>query len=98
MPPFYPLLLFNTANQFTCSLNLTVASCVYILEPQWNPMVEYQAIARVLRLGQKRNVRVVRYIMKDTVEGVSYLDLSSSSSYCKTKLTESCSLSYSHNN
>ena len=53
-------------------LNLTVASCVYILEPQWNPMVEYQAIARVLRLGQTRNVRVVRYIMKDTVEGVSF--------------------------
>lgn len=34
-------------------------------------MVEYQAIARVLRLGQTRSVRVVRYIMKDTVEGVS---------------------------
>ena len=53
-------------------LNLTIASCVYILEPQWNPMVEYQAIARVLRLGQTRKVRVVRYIMKDTVEGVSF--------------------------
>jgi SNF2 family DNA or RNA helicase len=33
-------------------------------------MVENQAIARVLRLGQKRNVRVVRYTMKGTVEEV----------------------------
>jgi SWI/SNF-related matrix-associated actin-dependent regulator of chromatin subfamily A3 len=51
---------------------LTVANCVYILEPQWNPMVEAQAIARVNRLGQKRNVRVVRYIMKGTVEEVRF--------------------------
>jgi SWI/SNF-related matrix-associated actin-dependent regulator of chromatin subfamily A3 len=43
---------------------------VYLLEPQWNPMVESQAIGRVLRLGQERNVRVVRYIMKGTVEEV----------------------------
>jgi SWI/SNF-related matrix-associated actin-dependent regulator of chromatin subfamily A3 len=33
-------------------------------------MVESQAIGRVLRLGQERNVRVVRYIMKGTVEEV----------------------------
>lgn len=33
-------------------------------------MVENQAIARVSRLGQKRKVRVVRYIMKGTVEEV----------------------------
>jgi hypothetical protein len=35
-------------------------------------MVEAQAIARVNRLGQKRNVRVVRYIMKGTVEEVRF--------------------------
>jgi SWI/SNF-related matrix-associated actin-dependent regulator of chromatin subfamily A3 len=58
------------ADGHICRLNLTVANCVYLLEPQWNPMVENQAIARVLRLGQTRNVRVVRYIMKGTVEEV----------------------------
>lgn len=52
-------------------LNLTIANYVYILEPQWNPMVEKQAIARVYRLGQTRNVKVVRYIVKGTVEEVS---------------------------
>jgi SNF2 family DNA or RNA helicase len=35
-------------------------------------MIENQAIARVLRLGQTRDVRVVRYIMKGTVEEVGY--------------------------
>jgi hypothetical protein len=35
-------------------------------------MVEAQAIARVNRLGQKRNVRVVKYIMKGTVEEVRF--------------------------
>lgn len=38
-------------------------------------MVESQAIGRVLRLGQERNVRIVRYIMKRTVEEVSNLHL-----------------------
>lgn len=52
-------------------LNLAVANFVYIIEPQWNPMVESQAIARVARLGQKKNVSVIRYIMKGTIEEVS---------------------------
>ncbi|KFA52196.1 hypothetical protein S40293_00600 [Stachybotrys chartarum IBT 40293] len=48
--------------------NLSVANRVYILEPQWNPSVEDQAIGRVVRLGQEKQVCVVRYIMKTTVE------------------------------
>lgn len=47
-----------------------MANLVYILEPQWNPTVEEQAIARVLRLGQKKNVWVIRYIMRSTIEEV----------------------------
>lgn len=37
-------------------------------------MVETQAIARVNRMGQTKNVRVVRYIMKGTVEEVRDLN------------------------
>lgn len=33
-------------------------------------MVEDQAIGRVLRLGQKKEVKVIRYIIKDSVEEV----------------------------
>jgi hypothetical protein len=51
-------------------LNLAVASRIYLLEPQWNPAIELQAIGRALRLGQKEQVTIVRYIMKNTVEDV----------------------------
>jgi SNF2 family DNA or RNA helicase len=49
-------------------LNLAVASRIYLLEPQWNPSIELQAIGRALRLGQTDQVTIVRYIMKNTVE------------------------------
>ncbi|KAI1145587.1 hypothetical protein F4825DRAFT_473811 [Nemania diffusa] len=48
--------------------NLSVASRVHILEPQWNPSIEDQAIGRVTRLGQTKNVSVIRYIVKNTIE------------------------------
>lgn len=47
-----------------------MARFVYMLEPQWNPRVEEQAIARVLRLGQREEVKVVRYVMEGTLEEV----------------------------
>lgn len=53
--------------------NLSVANRVHIVEPQWNPAVESQAIARILRLGQTRAVTVVRYIMNKSVEQVGPL-------------------------
>lgn len=49
-------------------LNLTTANTVYVMEPQYNPAAEAQAIDRVHRLGQKREVRTVRYIMKNSFE------------------------------
>jgi SNF2 family DNA or RNA helicase len=51
-------------------LNLTSANRVFIVEPQWNPSVENQAIARAQRLGQGQSVLVTRYKMKRTVEEV----------------------------
>ncbi|KAL6860125.1 hypothetical protein ACO1O0_004150 [Amphichorda felina] len=49
-------------------LNLTSGSNVYVMEPQYNPAAEAQAIDRVHRLGQKRPVRTVRYIMRGSFE------------------------------
>lgn len=51
-------------------LNLTIASRIYLMEPQWNPTVEAQAIGRAIRFGQTNQVTIVRYIFKDTVEEV----------------------------
>ncbi|KAK4210366.1 SNF2 family N-terminal domain-containing protein [Rhypophila decipiens] len=44
--------------------NLSVASRIYILEPQWNPSVERQAIGRLVRLGQEKEVHIIRFIMR----------------------------------
>lgn len=52
-------------------LNLAIASRIYLLEPQWNPSIESQAIGRALRLGRTTPVVVFRYIMAGTVEEVS---------------------------
>ncbi|KAF8863176.1 hypothetical protein BDZ45DRAFT_712462 [Acephala macrosclerotiorum] len=49
-------------------LNLTTANKVYVMEPQYNPAAEAQAVDRVHRLGQKREVETVRYIMNDSFE------------------------------
>ncbi|CAG1977733.1 unnamed protein product [Fusarium graminearum] len=60
--------LLITMQTGAVGLTLTVATQVHIIEPQWNPSVEEQAIARALRMGQSNIVKVFRYIMKNTVE------------------------------
>ncbi|RJE25910.1 SNF2 family helicase ATPase [Aspergillus sclerotialis] len=49
-------------------LNLTAASRVVILEPFWNPFVEEQAIDRVHRLNQTKDVKIYKMIIAGTVE------------------------------
>ncbi|KAK5106933.1 hypothetical protein LTS08_001056 [Lithohypha guttulata] len=49
-------------------LNLTAASRVFLMEPMWNPAAEAQAVDRVYRLGQKREVIVKRYRMQSSME------------------------------
>lgn len=62
--------LLITLGTGAVGLTLTVANRVHILEPQWNPSIEKQAIGRVMRLGQTSRVTVVRYIAENTVEQV----------------------------
>lgn len=38
------------------------------MEPQWNPMSESQALDRIYRLGQTKEVTTIRYIMKGSWE------------------------------
>ncbi|TVY65597.1 DNA repair protein RAD5A, partial [Lachnellula suecica] len=49
-------------------LDLTAASRVYLMEPHWNPMIEEQALCRVHRVGQTRNVTTIRYLMRNSFE------------------------------
>lgn len=39
-----------------------------ICDPWWNPSHEEQAIGRVHRIGQTKDVNVYRFIMKNSIE------------------------------
>jgi SNF2 family DNA or RNA helicase len=49
-------------------LNLTTANKVFMMEPQFNPAAEAQAVDRVHRLGQDREVMIKRFIMDNSFE------------------------------
>lgn len=49
-------------------LNLTSAKRVFMMDPWWSFAVETQAIDRVHRMGQEDEVKVYRFIVKDSVE------------------------------
>ncbi|KAK7208121.1 SNF2 family N-terminal domain-containing protein [Myxozyma melibiosi] len=49
-------------------LNLTCASRVVLVDPWWNPMISEQAIDRVHRIGQTRDVDVYDITAEATVE------------------------------
>ncbi|KAF7522527.1 hypothetical protein G7054_g12116 [Neopestalotiopsis clavispora] len=49
-------------------LTLTVANRAYLMEPHWNPNLEDQALARIHRLGQTKEVTTVRLYMRDSFE------------------------------
>ena len=51
-------------------MDLTIATKAFILEPQWNPMAEEQALSWIHRMGQEKPVTTVRYIMRDSIEEV----------------------------
>lgn len=53
-------------------VNLERANVVFVMDPWWNKETELQAYNRVHRIGQTRQVRVHRMMMKDTVEENMY--------------------------
>jgi len=60
--------LIMTLKSGGVGLNLTRANYVFHFEPWWNPAAENQGTDRVHRIGQRKDVQVYRYIMKDSVE------------------------------
>ncbi|KAJ7762736.1 SNF2 family N-terminal domain-containing protein [Mycena maculata] len=50
------------------ALNLTEASRVYLMDSWWNPAVEFQAMDRIHRLGQRRPVKAIKLVVEDSIE------------------------------
>lgn len=61
-------ILLATIGAGGVGLNLTSASRVYIMEPHYNPAAVAQAVDRVHRLGQKRDVQTIQFVMKESIE------------------------------
>ncbi|KAG6404812.1 hypothetical protein SASPL_132388 [Salvia splendens] len=50
------------------ALNLTAASHVFMMDPCWNPSIERQAQDRIHRIGQYKPIRIVKFIIENTIE------------------------------
>ena len=61
-------ILLATIGAGGVGLNLTSASRVFIMEPQYNPAAVAQAVDRVHRLGQTRPVETYQFVMKGSIE------------------------------
>jgi superfamily II DNA or RNA helicase len=64
----YPRVLLISLMAGGVGLNLLPCSTVFLSEPYYNPFLEKQAEERVHRLGQKNQVNVYRFSMKNSVE------------------------------
>ncbi|KAG8762795.1 hypothetical protein FRC11_007751 [Ceratobasidium sp. 423] len=63
-----PKVLLISLKSGATGLNLTVANHLFLMDPWWQEAIESQAIDRVNRIGQKRDVHVYQMITNDTVE------------------------------
>mmetsp|Transcript_17888 Transcript_17888/g.27808 ORF Transcript_17888/g.27808 Transcript_17888/m.27808 type:complete len:1082 (+) Transcript_17888:131-3376(+) len=53
-------------------INLTAANKVIVYDVSWNPSYDEQAQDRAYRIGQKRNVEVIRLVSRGTIEELMY--------------------------
>ena len=64
--PFFILFLSTKAGGV--GLNLTGANRMVLLEPDWNPATDIQAMGRIWREGQTRPVYIYRLVAVNTIE------------------------------
>lgn len=69
-PSIFCALLTTKVGGF--GLNLTGADRAIILDPDWNPANDNQAVDRVFRIGQKKDVIVYRLVTMGTIEEKIY--------------------------
>lgn len=65
------IIQINTGGQ---GINLQNANKIYIMAPNWNPALEYQAIGRSHRTGQKREVTVTKFVISSGDSRVPFVE------------------------
>jgi superfamily II DNA/RNA helicase len=60
--------VFISTDAGATGLNLQAASLLINLDLPWNPAVLEQRIARIYRIGQKRNIQVINMVARDSIE------------------------------
>ena len=63
-----PTILLLSLRAGGVGLNLTIANQVFLMDPWWSWAVEAQAVDRVHRMGQEKEVRVVRFVCEESIE------------------------------
>jgi len=63
-----PYILLLSLRAGGVGLNLTCAQNVFMMDPWWSFAVEAQAIDRVHRMGQEREVQVTRFVVEGSIE------------------------------
>lgn len=60
--------VFISTDAGSTGLNLQAASILINIDLPWNPAVLEQRIARIYRIGQKRNIQVINLVASQTIE------------------------------
>lgn len=60
--------VFLSTDAGSTGLNLQVASILINLDLPWNPAILEQRIARIYRIGQRRNIQVINLVSSQTIE------------------------------
>jgi SNF2 family DNA or RNA helicase len=63
-----PMILFASLGAGSCGLNLTPCSTIFLVDISMNPFDQLQAINRVHRITQTKQVNVFKFCMKNMIE------------------------------
>ena len=65
------IIQINTGGQ---GINLENANHIYIMSPNWNPAIEYQAIGRAYRTGQTKTVHVTKFCITSGTHDTPFIE------------------------
>ena len=88
--------VFLSTDAGSTGLNLQVASILINLDLPWNPAVLEQRIARIYRIGQKRNIQVINLVASQTIEERMLSTLNFKTSLFEGILDNGEAVSYTH--